>query len=46
MVIQFTVKHEQNIDCGGDHIKLFDCKLDQAAMYGELPYNVMFGLDI
>ena len=46
MVIQFTVKHEQNIDCGGGYIKLFDCKLDQAAMHGDSPYNVMFGPDI
>jgi len=46
MVIQFTVKHEQNIDCGGGYIKLFDCKLDQPAMHGESPYNVMFGPDI
>ena len=37
LVIQFTVKHEQNIDCGGGYIKLFDCKLDQADMHGESP---------
>jgi len=46
MVIQFTVKHEQNIDCGGGYIKLFDCKLDQTDMHGDSPYNVMFGPDI
>ena len=46
LVIQFTVKHEQNIDCGGGYIKLFDCKLDQADMHGESPYNIMFGPDI
>jgi len=46
LVIQFTVKHEQKIDCGGGYIKLFDCKLDQADMHGESPYNVMFGPDI
>jgi len=46
LVIQFTVKHEQNIDCGGGYIKLFDCSLDQADMHGESPYNVMFGPDI
>ena len=45
-MIQFTVKHEQNIDCGGGYIKLFDCKLDQADMHGESPYNIMFGPDI
>merc|ERR1712156_786928 len=46
LVIQFTVKHVQNIDCGGGYIKLFDCKLDQADMHGESPYNIMFGPDI
>merc|ERR1712240_909191 len=46
LVIQFTVKHEQNIDCGGGYIKLFDCKLDQTDMHGESPYNIMFGPDI
>ena len=29
LVVQFTVKHEQNIDCGGGYVKLFDCSLDQ-----------------
>ena len=37
MVIQFTIKHEQNIDCGGDYIKLFDCKLDQATCTATRP---------
>jgi calreticulin len=46
LVIQFTVKHEQNIDCGGGYVKLFDCKLNQADMHGDSPYNVMFGPDI
>jgi len=46
LVIQFTVKHEQNIDCGGGYVKLFDCSLDQTDMHGESPYNVMFGPDI
>jgi len=45
-VIQFTVKHEQNIDCGGGYVKLFDCKLDATDMNGDSPYNVMFGPDI
>jgi len=46
MVVQFTVKHEQNIDCGGGYVKMFDCSLDQADMHGESPYNIMFGPDI
>ena len=42
-VVQFTVKHEQNIDCGGGYAKLFDCSLDQTDMHGESPYKIMFG---
>lgn len=43
LVIQFTVKHEQNIDCGGGYVKVFDCSLDQKDMHGESPYQIMFG---
>lgn len=46
VVYQFSVKHEQNIDCGGGYIKVFDCKLDQTDMHGESPYELMFGPDI
>lgn len=46
LVLQFTVKHEQNIDCGGGYAKLFDCSLDQTDMHGESPYHIMFGPDI
>ncbi|KAB0795261.1 hypothetical protein PPYR_12100 [Photinus pyralis] len=46
LVVQFSVKHEQNIDCGGGYLKVFDCKLDQKGMHGESPYLVMFGPDI
>lgn len=40
------MKHEQNIDCGGGYVKLFDCSLDQTDMHGESPYEIMFGPDI
>lgn len=40
------MKHEQNIDCGGGYIKVFDCSLDQKDMHGESPYLLMFGPDI
>ena len=43
LVIQFTVKHEQNIDCGGGYVKLFDCSLSQEDMHGDSPYLIMFG---
>ncbi|KAG0730261.1 Calreticulin [Chionoecetes opilio] len=46
LVIQFTVKHEQNIDCGGGYLKVFDCSLDQKDMHGDSPYLIMFGPDI
>jgi len=46
LVVQFTVKHEQNIDCGGGYVKLFPSDLDQTDMHGESPYNIMFGPDI
>merc|ERR1712223_1617909 len=46
LVIQFTVKHEQNIDCGGGYAKIFDCSLDQKDMHGDSPYLIMFGPDI
>ncbi|XP_068197617.1 calreticulin-like [Antennarius striatus] len=46
LVIQFTVKHEQKIDCGGGYVKVFPADLDQAAMHGESSYYIMFGPDI
>lgn len=45
-VVQFTVKHEQNIDCGGGYVKVFDCSLKPEDMHGESPYRLMFGPDI
>jgi len=46
LVIQFTVKHEQNIDCGGGYAKVYDCSVDQSDLHGETPYKIMFGPDI
>jgi len=46
LVVQFTVKHEQNIDCGGGYVKLFADDLDQKDMHGDSPYLIMFGPDI
>ncbi|XP_071384082.1 calreticulin [Centroberyx affinis] len=46
LVIQFTVKHEQSIDCGGGYIKLFPSDLNQEDMHGDSKYNIMFGPDI
>uniref|UniRef100_A0A8D0H4X5 Calreticulin n=1 Tax=Sphenodon punctatus TaxID=8508 RepID=A0A8D0H4X5_SPHPU len=41
LVIQFTAKHEQAIDCGGGYIKLFPAGLNQATMNGESTYYIM-----
>ncbi|XP_015212215.1 calreticulin [Lepisosteus oculatus] len=46
LVVQFSVKHEQNIDCGGGYIKLFPADLNQEDMHGDSAYNLMFGPDI
>ncbi|KAI6649504.1 Calreticulin-like [Oopsacas minuta] len=46
LVIQFQVKHEQSIDCGGGYVKLWPSTLVQKDMHGDSPYNIMFGPDI
>ncbi|XP_055956395.1 calreticulin [Patella vulgata] len=46
LVVQFTVKHEQNIDCGGGYAKIFSSDLEQKNMHGDSPYLIMFGPDI
>lgn len=46
LVVQLSVKHEQNIDCGGGYIKIFPSSLDQTDMHGDSPYGIMFGPDI
>lgn len=46
LVVQFTVKHEQKIDCGGGYIKLYPKDLDQKSLHGDSPYYIMFGPDI
>jgi len=45
LVIQYSVKHEQKIDCGGAYIKLLP-KADQKSFGGDTPYSIMFGPDI
>uniref|UniRef100_A0A8C5R4J8 Calreticulin n=1 Tax=Leptobrachium leishanense TaxID=445787 RepID=A0A8C5R4J8_9ANUR len=46
LVIQYTVKHEQGIDCGGGYVKLFPADLEQLQMNRESHYYIMFGPDI
>lgn len=48
LVIQYSVKHEQKIDCGGAYIKLLPGgdKFESTKFGGDTPYGVMFGPDI
>ena len=46
LVLQFSVRNEQDIDCGGGYIKLLPAGLDQVDFNGDSDYNIMFGPDI
>jgi len=48
IVIQYSVKHEQDIDCGGAYIKLLPGgdDFDSKKFGGDSPYGIMFGPDI
>jgi len=44
--VQYSVKHEQSIDCGGGYLKVLPEGLDQKVFNGDSDYNLMFGPDI
>merc|ERR1719281_179426 len=44
LVVQFSVKHEQDIDCGGAYLKLGSYEPEK--FEGSSKYNIMFGPDI
>jgi calreticulin len=46
LILQYSVKHDQQLDCGGGYIKIHPKGIDQAKYNGDTPYNVMFGPDI
>jgi len=46
LVIQFSVKHQQNIDCGGGYVKILPSGYDAKSFSGDTTYNIMFGPDI
>jgi calreticulin len=47
LVLQYSVKHTQNLDCGGAYIKLLPASsADQMDKFGgDTPYSIMFGPD-
>jgi calreticulin len=46
LVLQYSVRHEQKIDCGGAYVKLLPAGLDQQDFNGDSEYSIMFGPDI
>jgi calreticulin len=46
LVLQFSVKHEQDLDCGGAYIKLLPGDVDRDSFGGDTEYAIMFGPDV
>nr|GMD05989.1 calreticulin-3-like isoform X1 [Ipomoea batatas] len=46
LVIQYSIRFEQEIECGGGYIKLLSGYVNQKKFGGDTPYSVMFGPDI
>jgi len=46
LVVQFSVKHDQKIDCGGGYVKVFPGDFEPEDLHGDSSYNLMFGPDI
>jgi len=46
LVLQYSLKQDQRIDCGGGYLKLHPAGVDQKNYDGDSQYNIMFGPDI
>lgn len=46
LVVQYSIKIEQDIECGGGYIKLLSGYVNQKKFGGDTPYSLMFGPDI
>ncbi|KAF5465398.1 hypothetical protein F2P56_015411 [Juglans regia] len=46
LVVQYSIKFEQDIECGGGYIKLLSGYVNQKKFGGDTPYSFMFGPDI
>lgn len=46
LVLQYSVKHTQKIDCGGGYVKVLPADVDQENFNGDSQYYIMFGPDI
>uniref|UniRef100_A0A5S6Q8K0 Calreticulin n=1 Tax=Trichuris muris TaxID=70415 RepID=A0A5S6Q8K0_TRIMR len=46
LVLQFIVKHDQTLNCGGSYVKLLTADVQLDSFNKESPYGIMFGPDI
>ncbi|CAL5364793.1 unnamed protein product [Camellia sinensis] len=46
LVLQYSIKFEQDIECGGGYIKLLSGFVNQKKFGGDTPYSLMFGPDL
>jgi calreticulin len=46
LVLQYTVKHEQDLDCGGGYIKIAPSSVNQKKWGGDSDYQIMYVLSI
>ncbi|KAJ3678181.1 hypothetical protein LUZ60_001984 [Juncus effusus] len=46
LVVQYSIKFEQDIECGGGYIKLMSGYVNQKKFGGDTPYSFMFGPDL
>ncbi|KAF3614212.1 Calreticulin [Capsicum annuum] len=46
LVVQYSIKFEQDIECGGGYLKLHSGYVNQKKYGGDTPYSMMFGPDL
>ncbi|CAH9083295.1 unnamed protein product [Cuscuta epithymum] len=46
LVVQYSIRFEQDIECGGGYIKLLSAYVNQKKFGGDTPYSLMFGPDL
>jgi hypothetical protein len=46
LIIQYTLKNENVVDCAGGYIKILSLNTNQRKFSGKTPYLIMFGPDI
>lgn len=46
LVIQYTLRNHQDLECGGGYIKILNNKFESSSFDGSTPYLIMFGPDI